>query len=62
MRDKHPFSYVITWVVFIGFAAALPIPLHGVPAVTGDGLIYVVGGSTTAAANSDRLFAFRPGA
>lgn len=44
-----------------GAAAALPIPLHGVPAVTGDSLIYVVGGSTIAAtaANSGRLFAFR---
>jgi N-acetylneuraminic acid mutarotase len=45
-----------------GDAAALPIPLHGVPAVTGEGLIYVVGGSTiaAAAANSGRLFAFQP--
>lgn len=43
-------------------AAALPIPLHGVSAVTGEGRIYVVGGSTiaAAAANSGRLFAFQP--
>ncbi|MBK9055446.1 MAG: hypothetical protein IPL78_32445 [Chloroflexi bacterium] len=45
-----------------GDAAALPIPLHGVPAVTGEGRIYVVGGSTiaAAAANSGRLFVFQP--
>lgn len=44
-------------------SAPLPIPLHGVPAATGDDIIYVVGGSILAATanNSGRLFAFHPG-
>ena len=44
------------------FAPMLPVPLHGVPAVSLDGVLYVLGGSDRAGAieNRGRVLVYRP--